>query len=61
MAEWRILMQAHAKAGVLLIVGTAGACGTDSTDSAVDWMYQITCDLAAELDQTVKTDEVKHG
>ncbi|MCF6316547.1 MAG: hypothetical protein L3J30_09750 [Marinosulfonomonas sp.] len=51
-------MQARAKAGVLLIVGTAGACGTDS---AVDWMYQTTCDLAAELDQTVKTDEVKHG
>ena len=50
-AEWRILMQAHAKLGVPLIVGTAGTCGTDST---VDWMYRITCDLAAELKQSVK-------
>lgn len=51
MAEWRILMQARAKAGVPLIVGTAGTCGTDAT---VDWMYQITCDLAAELGQNLK-------
>jgi len=51
MAEWRILMQARAKAGVPLIVGTAGTCGTDNT---VDWMYQITCDLAVEMGQSVK-------
>jgi len=51
MAEWRVLMQARAQAGVPLIVGTAGTCGTDST---VDWMYQITCDLAEELGQTLK-------
>ncbi len=51
MAEWRILMQARAKLGVPLIVGTAGTCGTDST---VDWMYRITCGLAAELGQNVK-------
>ena len=51
MAEWRVLMRARAKLGVPLIVGTAGTCGTDST---VDWMYRITCDLAAELGQSVK-------
>jgi len=51
MAEWRVLMQARAKAGVPLIVGTAGTCGTDAT---VDWMYAITCDLAAELGQSLK-------
>ena len=51
MAEWRILMQARAKAGVPLIVGTAGTCGTDST---VDWLYDITCELAAELGQSLK-------
>ncbi|MGB7271284.1 MAG: acyclic terpene utilization AtuA family protein [Albidovulum sp.] len=46
--EWRQLMQARAEAGVPLVIGTAGTCGTDST---VDWMYAITCELAAELGQ----------
>ncbi len=49
-AEWRLLMQARAAAGVPLVVGTAGTCGTDST---VDWMYRITCDLARELGQNL--------
>ncbi len=49
-AEWRRLMRARAEAGVPLIVGTAGTCGTDTT---VDWMYEITCELAAELGQKV--------
>lgn len=50
-SEWRSLMQARAEAGVPLVIGTAGTCGTDST---VDWMYDITVELARELDQTVK-------
>ncbi|WP_112323471.1 acyclic terpene utilization AtuA family protein [Oceanibium sediminis] len=50
-AEWRALMLARAEAGVPLVVGTAGTCGTDST---VDWMAEITRELAAELGQTVK-------
>lgn len=49
--EWRALMLARAQAGVPLVIGTAGTCGTDST---VDWMYDITCELAAELGQTVR-------
>ena len=49
-AEWRDLMIARAKAGVPLLIGTAGTCGTNST---VDWMYDITCEIAAELGQTL--------
>jgi hypothetical protein len=44
-AEWRELMQARAKAGVPLVIGTAGTCGADS---AVDWLLDITREIAAE-------------
>lgn len=47
-SEWRALMLARAEAGVPLVIGTAGTCGTDST---VDWMYDITVELAAQLGQ----------
>ena len=50
-SEWRALMQARMAAGVPLVIGTAGTCGTDAT---VDWMYQITAELAAELGQTLR-------
>ena len=50
-SEWRDLMRARAEAGVPLIIGTAGTCGADAT---VDWMYQITVELAEELGQSVK-------
>lgn len=50
-SEWRMLMQARAEAGVPLVIGTAGTCGTDST---VDWMYEITQELAQELGQNLK-------
>ena len=50
-SEWRRLMQARAEAGVPLVIGTAGTCGTDST---VDWMYAITEEVARELGQTLK-------
>lgn len=50
-AEWRALMQARAEAGVPLVIGTAGTCGTDST---VDWMAAITAELAAELGQRLR-------
>ncbi|MDN5567498.1 MAG: DUF1446 domain-containing protein, partial [Paracoccus sp. (in: a-proteobacteria)] len=43
-------MQARAKAGVPLVIGTAGTCGTDST---VDWMFDITTELATELGQSL--------
>lgn len=50
-SEWRELMLARAQAGVPLVIGTAGTCGSDQT---VDWMFQITAELAAELGQTLR-------
>ncbi|MEP3845534.1 MAG: acyclic terpene utilization AtuA family protein [Paracoccaceae bacterium] len=43
--EWAGLMQARAKAKCPLVIGTAGTCGTDS---AVDWMLDITREIATE-------------
>jgi Acyclic terpene utilisation family protein AtuA len=50
-SEWRDLMLARAGAGVPLVIGTSGTCGTDAT---VDWMFEITRELASELGQRVK-------
>lgn len=50
-AEWRALMQARAALGVPLVIGTAGTSGTDAT---VDWMFEITRELAVELGQRVR-------
>lgn len=50
-SEWRHLMQARAEAGVPLVIGSAGTSGTDST---VDWMYDITLELAEELGQSLR-------
>lgn len=50
-SEWRALMLARAQAGVPLVIGTAGTCGTDST---VDWMYDLTVELARELGQDLR-------
>ena len=49
--EWRGLMEARAKAGVPLVIGTSGTCGTDS---AVNWMLDITREVAGELGQSLK-------
>ncbi|WP_378944634.1 acyclic terpene utilization AtuA family protein [Paracoccus sp. R86501] len=49
-SEWRSLMQARAELGVPLVIGTAGTCGTDTT---VDWMFDITTELASELGQSL--------
>ncbi|MCH1449627.1 MAG: DUF1446 domain-containing protein [Litoricolaceae bacterium] len=50
-AEWREIMMARASANVPLIIGTCGTCGTASS---VDWMFEITCEIAQELGQSVK-------
>lgn len=50
-AEWRVLMKARAEAGVPLVIGT---CGTAGADAHVDWMFDITKELAHELGQSVK-------
>ena len=49
--EWAGLMEARAEAGCPLVIGTAGTCGADS---AVDWMLDITREIAAEQKRPVK-------
>jgi len=49
--EWAGLMAARADAGVPLVIGTAGTCGTDA---CVDWMVDITREIAAERGETLK-------
>ena len=57
-AEWRDLMEARAQANVPLVIGTAGTCGADS---AVDWLFDITRELAGELDQSIKVARLYAG
>ncbi|GFE51015.1 hypothetical protein So717_27680 [Roseobacter cerasinus] len=49
--EWAGLMKARAIAGVPLVIGTAGTCGTDA---AVDWMLDITREIATEQGTSLK-------
>ncbi len=57
-AEWRELMMARAEAGVPLVIGTAGTCGADA---AVDWLYDITAELADELGQRLRVTRLYSG
>ncbi|MFC6686453.1 acyclic terpene utilization AtuA family protein [Jhaorihella thermophila] len=57
-AEWRALMAARARAGVPLVIGTAGTCGADA---AVDWMVEITREIAAETGEQLKLAVLKSG
>ena len=57
-AEWRDLMLARAEAGVPLVIGTAGTCGADSV---VDWLYELTCELAGELGQKLRVTRLYSG
>lgn len=50
-AEWKGLLAARAAAGCPLVIGTAGTCGTDST---VEWLYDITREVLAELGQSAR-------
>lgn len=43
--EWRQLMQARARLGVPLIIGSSGTCGSDDM---VDWMLEITREISQE-------------
>ena len=54
--EWRGLIEARAKAGVPLVIGTAGTCGSDS---AVDWLVGITEEILADLGQSSKVAVLK--
>ena len=57
-AEWRELMAARAQAGVPLIIGTAGTCGADD---AVDWLVEITREIASETGETLRLAILKSG
>ena len=57
-AEWRELMAARAEAGVPLVIGTAGTCGADD---AVDWLVEITREIAAETDESLRLAVLKSG
>ena len=57
-ADWADLMAARAAAGVPLLIGTAGTSGADS---AVDWMLDITLEIARERGETLKIATLKSG
>ena len=62
-ADWAELMAARAQAGVPLLIGTAGTSGADS---AVDWMLDITLEIARERGEhltiaTLKSGQDKHA
>ncbi|HMB48266.1 MAG TPA: acyclic terpene utilization AtuA family protein, partial [Afifellaceae bacterium] len=49
--EWGNVMLARGEAGVPPVIGTAGTCGADAT---VDWMLEITRELAQKFGQNIK-------
>ncbi len=57
-AEWAELMAARAEAGVPLVIGTAGTCGADD---AVDWLVDITREIAAERGEHLRLAVLKSG
>jgi hypothetical protein len=57
-SEWRELMLARAEAGVPLVIGTAGTCGADD---CVDWMFDITQEIASELGQSLRVARLYSG
>ena len=46
------------KAGVPLIIGSAGTSGADS---AVDWMLELTIEIARERNENLKIATLKSG
>ncbi len=57
-AEWTALMEARAQARVPLVIGTAGTSGADA---AVDWLVDITREIAAETGQRLRVAVLKSG
>jgi len=51
-------MAARRKAGVPLVIGTAGTCGADT---AVDWMVEITHEIAAQTAEPLRLAVLKSG
>ncbi len=55
-AEWKLLMEAQAKAGAPLVVGSSGTCGVDAM---VDWMLAITDEIARDQGRKVRVAAIK--
>ena len=49
-------MVAREKLKIPLLIGSAGTCGTDKS---VDWFFEITKELAKELNQNIKVTLLK--
>jgi hypothetical protein len=56
--EWAGLMEARAQANCPLVIGTSGTCGSDS---AVDWMLDITHEIAGEQGRPLKIAVLRSG
>ncbi len=56
--EWACLMEARAAAGVPLLVGSAGTCGTDGS---VDELFDITETIARERGERLRVALLKSG
>jgi len=57
-ADWAELMDARATANVPLLIGSAGTSGADA---AVDWMLDLTLELARERGEHLKIATLKSG
>jgi len=57
-ADWAELMESRAKAKVPLLIGSAGTCGADA---AVDWMLDLTLEIAKERGEHLKIATLKSG
>lgn len=57
-SEWREIMETRRIAGVPLVIGTAGTCGADD---AVDWLVEITKEIATETGEQLKIAILKSG
>ncbi|MCY4197950.1 MAG: acyclic terpene utilization AtuA family protein [Rhodobacteraceae bacterium] len=55
-AEWTELMIARNRNRIPLVLTTAGTCGTDA---CVDWMLEITREVAHDLGQTLRVATIK--
>ncbi|MDJ0825883.1 MAG: acyclic terpene utilization AtuA family protein [Rhodobacter sp.] len=54
--EWAGLIEARERAGVPLVIGTAGTCGADR---AVDWLVEITAEILAETGRRARVAVLK--
>ena len=56
LAEWSQLVESATSRGVPLVLGSAGTCGTDRM---VDWMVELTGDIANRLGKRIRIATIK--